>query len=119
MRNRGSAVGLLLRSNTQDIFIFSRDFNFSTIPPCVPGRTKVDNVLLSSGYHNGILIDITEAMQQIHQGSNNYHQSYTKGKSDTLYNLKFLKHSVKLCNSQYQVYKNNTNYILKMRNSTG
>lgn len=121
MRNKGSAVANMSTIKSQDIFIFSRDFNFSYIPPCVPGRTKVDNLLLSSGYYYGSLIDITDSMNQIHQGGSNYHQSFFQGNKDSLYNLQFLKRSVKLCNSQFQVIKQNISFILKrnlMNNSS-
>ena len=60
-------------------------------------------------------------MNQIHQGGSNYHQSFFKGNKDSLYNLQFLKRSVKLCNSQFQVIKQNISFILRrnmMNNSS-
>ena len=38
---------------------------------------------MSSGYHNGNLIDITDSMINIHQGDSNYHQSIVKGPEDS------------------------------------
>ena len=60
-------------------------------------------------------------MNHIHQGGSNYHQSFFQGINDSLYNLQFLKRSVKLCNSQFQVIKQNISFILRrnmMNNSS-
>ena len=72
---------------------------------------------MSSGYHNGNLIDITDSMINIHQGDSNYHQSIVKGPEDSSYNLRFLRGAIKLHNSQLQVLKLNNSYILKKRNT--
>ena len=46
--------------DTQDYFIFSREFNFRQIQDVVFARVKVDNYLLSMMFkHGGYLIDAT------------------------------------------------------------
>lgn len=73
----------------------------------------MDNILLASGYYHGILVDITSAMVQIHQGRDTYRNTRMKGKNDAKYNMRFLKNMIKLSNSKYSVVKVGRNYALR------
>ena len=56
----GQRGGWTRRRDTQDYFIFSREFNFRQIQDVVIARVKVDNYLLSMMFkHGGYLIDAT------------------------------------------------------------
>lgn len=93
-----------------DIFIFSRDFPFSVLPPAVPGRTKIDNILMDYGKRRGVLIDITYAYINIHQGSESYRNVK---RVDAKYNIRFLKRMVTLSKGHYRVVRSNRSLSLK------
>ena len=57
------------------------------MPPIVPGRKKVDNILLHYGQKYGILIDISFAYPQIHQGRSS-HRNVPR--IDDNYNVQYL-----------------------------
>ena len=79
------------------------------MPPIVPGRKKVDNILLDYGKKNGILIDISFAYPQIHQGRSS-HRNVPR--IDDNYNVQYLTHKAILANSSYQVLRYDDNLIL-------
>lgn len=96
-------------SNVQDLFFFTNDFNFTFMPPIVPGRKKVDNILLSYCQKYGVLIDISFAFPQIHQGRSS-HRNIPR--IDDNYNVQYLTRKGILADSPYQVLKYGDNLIL-------
>lgn len=82
------------------------------MPPCVPGRTKIDNILLAAGFYNGTLIDFTYSMMQIHQGRDTYHNSVMKDTEDVLYNRRLPTKFAKLRMAPYSVYRGGHDFVL-------
>lgn len=75
----------------------------------MPGRKKVDNILLYHARKNGILIDISLAFPQIHQGRSS-HRNVPR--VDDNYNIEYLTHKGVLADSPYQVLRYGDNLIL-------
>lgn len=82
------------------------------MPPCVPGRTKIDNILLAAGFYNGTLIDFTNSMVQIHQGRETYHDSLMRDSEDVLYNRRLPTKFAKLHMTPYSVYRAGHDFVL-------
>ena len=79
------------------------------MPPIAPGRKKVDNIMLHYGQKYGILIDISFAYPQIHQGRSS-HRNVPR--IDDNYNVRYLTHKGILADSSYQVLRYGDNLIL-------
>lgn len=82
------------------------------MPPCVPGRTKIDNILLAAGFYNGTLIDFTHSMMQIHQGRETYHNSVMRDTEDVLYNRRLPTKFAKLRMAPYSVSGAGHDFVL-------
>ena len=82
------------------------------MPPCVPGRTKIDNILLAAGFYNGTLIDFTHSMMQIHHVRETYYIIVMRDTVDVLYNRRLPTKFAKLRMAPYSVYRGGHDFVL-------
>ena len=75
----GSAVWNELWNQEQDIFLYTSDSKFNTIPEAVIGRMAIDNIAIAHAKNNRmIVVDITNTGKHIHQGVIDSHDSNEK-----------------------------------------
>jgi hypothetical protein len=80
----------LFTETGQDYFIFPRHLsaNLSLLPPYVIGRRAYDNAINDWGYHQSILVDMTETVIALHQTTSDCNYAgHSDKNSDKEYNV--------------------------------
>ncbi len=87
----GSAVWNELWNQEQDIFLYTSDAKFNTIPEAVIGRMAIDNIAIAHAKNNRmIVVDITNTGKHIHQGVDRFSR-FKREEKDMKYNIQFYK----------------------------